>query len=267
MENLLQQLKWADGVIWLAALVGDGACALNPEITIEINQKMVQWLADNYSGRIVFMSTCSVYGAQDAVLDENSPTNPLSVYAVTKLGAESYLSTKNAIIFRLGTLFGVGDQFSRIRLDLVVNTLTVRAYLQGKISVFGGEQFRPLLHVIDAAQAAVDHVQSDFQGIFNLHSKNICIVDLAYQIKEHFPGVDIEQTPMNFQDTRNYRVSSEKAHHILNFNPCHSIDNGIQEIKGLLEQKRLKNVENPRYTNQTYLAMFNTHKIIIGGEI
>jgi hypothetical protein len=72
---------------------------------------------------------------------------------------------------------------------------------------------------------------------------------------------------MNFQDTRNYRVSSEKAHHILNFNPCHSIDNGIQEIKGLLEQKRLKNVENPRYTNQTYLAMFNTHKIIIGGEI
>jgi len=266
-ENLLSQLKWADGVIWLAALVGDGACALNPEITIEINQKMVQWLAENYNGRIVFMSTCSVYGAQDAVLDENSPTNPLSVYAATKLGAESYLPAKNSIIFRLGTLFGVGDQFARIRLDLVVNTLTVRAYQQGKLSVFGGEQFRPLLHVIDAAQAAVDHVQSNFHGIFNLHSKNVRIIDLAYQIKQHFPGVEIEQTPMKFQDTRNYRVSSEKAHHILNFNPRYSIDDGIQEIKELLEQKRIKNVENPRYTNQTYLAMFNTHKIIIGGEL
>ena len=167
----------------------------------------------------------------------------------------------------LGTLFGVGDQFARIKLDLVVNTLTVRAQQQGKISVFGGDQFRPLLHVIDAAQAAVDHIQSDYQGIFNLHSKNVRIVDLAYQIKEHFPSVEIEQTPMKFQDTRNYRVSSEKAHNILDFNPRYSIDDGIQEIKELLEQKRLKNVEDPRYTNQAYLAMFNTHKIIIGGEI
>jgi nucleoside-diphosphate-sugar epimerase len=261
-ERLLPQLKWADGVIWLAALVGDGTCALNPEITIEINQESVKWLADNYDGRIVFMSTCSVYGAQDAVLDESSTTDPLSVYAVTKLGAESYLLSRNAIIFRLGTLFGVGDQFARIRLDLVVNTLTVRAHQQGKVSVFGGEQFRPLLHVLDAAQAAADHVKSDHSGIYNLHRQNVRIVDLAYQVRNHFPDMEIEQTPMKFQDVRNYRVSCEKAQRLLNFNPCHSIDDGIEEIKGLLEQRRLKNVENPRYTNQTFLSMFNTHKNI-----
>jgi nucleoside-diphosphate-sugar epimerase len=259
-ENLLPQLKWADGVIWLAALVGDGTCALNPEITIEINQEPVKWLADNYDGRIVFMSTCSVYGAQDVVLDESSSTDPLSVYAVTKLGAESYLLSRNAIIFRLGTLFGVGDQFARIRLDLVVNTLTVRAQQQGKVSVFGGEQFRPLLHVLDAAQAAVDHVQSGHNGIYNLHRQNVRIVDLAYQVRNHFPDMEIEQTPMKFQDVRNYRVSSEKAQRLLNFSPCHSIDDGIEEIKKLLEQRRLKNVDNPRYTNQTFLSMFNTHK-------
>jgi nucleoside-diphosphate-sugar epimerase len=259
-ENLLPQLKWADGVIWLAALVGDGTCALNPEITIEINQKPVKWLADNYDGRIVFMSTCSVYGAQDAVLNESSPTEPLSVYAVTKLDAESYLLPKNAIIFRLGTLYGVGDRFARVRLDLVVNTLTVRAYQQGKVSVFGGDQFRPLLHVLDAAQAAVDHVQSDHKGIYNLHRQNVRIVDLAYQVRNHFPDMEIEQTPMKFQDARNYRVSSEKAQRMLNFNPSHSIDEGIEEIKELLEQRRLKNVDNPRYTNQAFLSMFNTHK-------
>jgi len=157
-ECMRPQLEWADAVVWLAALVGDGACALNPEVSVAINQQSVRWLAEHYDRRIVFMSTCSVYGAQDKILDESAPVNPLSVYAVTKLAAEKYLENKNAIIFRLGTLFGVGDVFSRVRLDLVVNTLTVRAHRYGKISVFGGDQFRPLLHVVDAAYAAVENL-------------------------------------------------------------------------------------------------------------
>ena len=139
-----QHSKWADAVIWLAAIVGDGACQLNPEITVEVNQEAVGWMARHFDGRIVFMSTCSVYGAQDNIeLNEDSPTAPLSMYAASKLAAETYLRSTNAIMFRLGTLFGVGDEFSRVRLDLVVNTLTVRAWQNGKISVFGGDQFRP----------------------------------------------------------------------------------------------------------------------------
>src|SRR5438105_3285211 len=84
-EELKKHLAHADAVVWLAALVGDGACALNPEISTEINQEAVAWLSQNFDGRIIFMSTCSVYGAQDGVLTEDSPTNPLSVYAATKL--------------------------------------------------------------------------------------------------------------------------------------------------------------------------------------
>jgi nucleoside-diphosphate-sugar epimerase len=261
-ENLLPQLKWADAVIWLAALVGDGACALNPDISIAINQEPVKYLAEHYKGRIIFMSTCSVYGAQDAVLDESSPTKPLSVYAVTKLAAENYLKDKNALTFRLGTLFGVGDNFARIRLDLVVNTITVRAQRQGKISVFGGDQFRPLLHVKDAARAAVDNLNTTATGIFNLTRQNVRIIDLAYQVRNHFPDLVIEQTPMMFQDTRNYRVSIEKAQKILGFKSLYSIDDGIEEIKELLESSRLKDTDNPRYTNQTFLSMFNTHKLM-----
>ena len=263
-ESLRPHLAWADAIIWLAALVGDGACALNPEVSVAINQESVRWLAEHYDRRVIFMSTCSVYGAQDKVLDETSPVNPLSVYAVTKLAAESYLQNRNAIIFRLGTLFGIGDIFSRIRLDLVVNTLAVRAHRYGKISVFGGDQFRPLLHVMDAAYAAVENLETSHTGVFNLQRQNVRIIDLAYQVRNHFPDLAVETTPMKFQDTRNYRVSSEKAREVFGFWPTHSIDEGIEEIKNLVVSRRLSDVDNPRYTNQTFLSMFNTHVKVAG---
>lgn len=258
-ERLLPHLAWADAVVWLAALVGDGACALNPEVTVEINQDSVKWLTEVFDRRIVFMSTCSVYGAQDATLDESSATGPLSAYAVTKLAAEEYLEDRNAIIFRLGTLFGVGDRFSRIRLDLVVNTLTVRAHRDGHIKVFGGDQFRPLLHVSDAAQAVLENLGTLNVGVFNLHKQNVRIIDLAYQVRNHFPDMVIEQTEVHFQDTRNYRVSSDKAARALGFRPQRSIDQGIEEVKALLVDGRIRDVENPRYINQAFLTNFSTH--------
>jgi nucleoside-diphosphate-sugar epimerase len=258
-ERLLPHLEWADAVIWLAALVGDGACALHPEVSTEVNQEAVAWLSKSFNGRIVFMSTCSVYGAQDDEVDENSPVNPLSVYAATKLGAEKYLRDKNAIVFRLGTLFGVGDRFSRLRLDLVLNVLTVRAFMHGKVTVFGGTQFRPLLHVRDVGRAAVLALESEQTGIFNLNRENVRIIDLAYQVRNHFPGLKIEATEMHFQDARNYRAGSGKAERELGFRPRYSIDDGIEEIKELLTSRRLRDVDNPRYTNQQFLSMFNTH--------
>jgi nucleoside-diphosphate-sugar epimerase len=252
-EKLLPHLKWADAVVWLAAIVGDGACQLKPELTKAINQDSVAWLADHFDGRIVFMSTCSVYGAQDKELDESSPTNPLSLYAETKLAAEKYLRHKNSIIFRLGTLFGVGDLYSRIRLDLVVNILTVRAHTEGKISVFGGNQFRPLLHVKDVARAVVMNLESEHKGIFNLARQNVRISDLAYQVRMHFPDLEIETTDMPFQDTRNYRVSAKKAEENFNFKSIHTIDEGIEELKYLVETKRIKDLQSARYSNQMFL--------------
>lgn len=259
-EKLLPLVQRSHAVVWLAALVGDGACQINPALTKEINTDTVQWLSENYDGRIIFMSTCSVYGAQDKELDETSPTNPLSAYAVSKLEAEKYLKNKNALIFRLGTLFGVGDQFSRIRLDLVVNVLTVKAHIHGKIDVFGGDQFRPLLHVKDVANTIADNLYSPSTGIFNLHKQNVRIIDLAYQVRNHFPDLKINHTDMPFQDTRNYRVNSDKAKKHLKFNPTCSIDQGIEEIKYLIETKRIKDIDNPRYSNQMYLTKINYEK-------
>ncbi len=265
-KKLLPLLKWADAVVWLAAIVGDGACAINPEISSEVNEDGVKWLAKNFDGRIIFMSTCSVYGAQDGVLDESSPTNPLSIYAVTKLGAEKYLKNKNALIFRLGTLFGLGDTYSRIRFDLVLNTLVARAYTEGKLKVFGGEQWRPLLHVRDAAQACADNLMTDYKGTYNLHFDNVRIKDLAEKVQSKFDNVELEVTEMKFEDSRNYKASSDKARSEIAFKPKYNIEDGIMEIKALLEDNRIKDINNPAYSNQAYLQMFNTHHFNNGDD-
>ena len=249
-------LKNYDAVVWLAALVGDGACAINPSLTHEINAETVGNLTKNFNGKIVFLSTCSVYGAQDGILNEDSSVNPLSEYASSKLIAEKYLEDSDAIIFRLGTLFGIGDQFSRIRLDLVVNILTTKALQDKKMSVFGGDQWRPLLHVKDVANAIDKTVQTDVNGIFNLHHKNYKIIELAEKIKEKIPDVVIETTPLPFQDTRNYQVSSEKLKVATGFEALIEIDQGINEVYDLISSNRIKDINDPRYSNQSFLQTF-----------
>jgi nucleoside-diphosphate-sugar epimerase len=245
-----------DTVVWIAALVGDGACNIDPKLTNEINFKSVEFLSQNFNGRIVFFSTCSVYGAQNQLLNENSSVNPLSLYASTKLKAENALKNKNAIIFRLGTLFGLSDKFARLRMDLVVNTLTAKAFIENKINVFGGEQYRPLLHVRDAAKAIYDSISSKEVGIFNLSLNNFKIIDIANAIKDHFPSLEILIEDIPFQDTRNYRVDNSKSLNLLNFKADILLLDGIKEIKKILMETRIKDINNPRYTNQKYLQIF-----------
>jgi len=255
-DLLKQQLNWADAVIWLAALVGDGACAINPKLTFEINANSLDWLKKNFQGRIVFLSTCSVYGAQDAILNEESETNPLSEYASSKLKAEEALNDTDSIIFRLGTLFGVSDTFARIRLDLVVNVLVTKALLEKKMSVFGGEQWRPLLHVNDVASAIDKTLDSSMKGIYNLHYKNYKIIEIAEEITKKVPDSVIETTPMPFQDSRNYRVSSDKLINESSFKPSFDLSVGIDEIYNLISEKRIKDVNDPRYSNQSFLQRY-----------
>ena len=249
-------LKEYDAVIWLAALVGDGACAINPSLTHEINSETVKNLVKNFKGKIVFLSTCSVYGAQEGVLDENSEVNPLSEYASSKLVAEKYLEDADAIIFRLGTIFGVGDQFSRIRLDLVVNILTTKAYIDKKMSVFGGEQWRPLLHVKDVANAIGHTLDTQTNGIFNLHYKNFKIIEIANEIKNKMSDVEIETTPLPFQDARNYQVSSDKLKDVTGFEANVDLKQGINEMHQLISSNRIKDINDPRYSNQNFLQTY-----------
>ena len=246
-----------DCIVWLAALVGDGACSINPGLTDEINFQTLKKLIKIYKKRIIFISTCSVYGAQNGLLSEKSNVNPLSHYASSKLKCEEILQKSNSIIFRLGTLFGVSDNYSRIRMDLVVNTLSAKAFFEKKMSVFGGDQFRPILHVKDVARAIEFVLLNSFNiGIYNLSYSNFKIIELAKRIKSHFNDVELIYDDKIFQDSRNYRVDNEKFNMKYNFECKYDIDYGVKELKDLINQKRIVDLYNPRYSNVDFLNKF-----------
>jgi nucleoside-diphosphate-sugar epimerase len=252
-EKLKKELNNIDVLVHLAAIVGDPACEINREETYNINQKSVQWISENFDGRIIFCSTCSVFGANQGILTEESDTNPLSTYAITKLKAEEYLYNKNSFIVRLGTLFGISDIFSRIRLDLVVNTLTHKTHYKNKMTVFGGEQYRPLLHVKDAAEAIFKAIDSEATGMYNIHYNNYKIIDIANIVHKYYPNSELEIVEQMFQDSRNYQVDSSKIRKKLNWNPQYNIDYGVKELQKIFSENRIKNTENERYYNHLYL--------------
>jgi len=241
-------------VIWLAALVGDGACAINPSLTEQLNYECVKWLVDNYKYKIVFMSTCSVYGINNDLIDESAITSPLSEYAETKLKAESYIIKNHHeyLIFRLGTLFGIGDQFSRLRLDLVTNILTLKATKSLPLTVFGGEQYRPLLHVKDVATATLYCLNNNINGMFNLAYKNYTIIEIAEAIISLVPGSEVIASDMKFEDLRNYKVTTDK---ILSkgWVPSYDLNSGIIEVYNVIKENRIMNPDDPIYSNAIYL--------------
>jgi nucleoside-diphosphate-sugar epimerase len=269
-ERLRPEIERADTVVWLAALVGDPACALDRALTRKINLDSVRWLCERFDGRIIFPSTCSVYGSQEEELDESSPTAPLSLYAETKLEAERVIMSRrpDSLVLRLATLAGVGDTYSRIRLDLVVNLLVMRAKLVGELQVFGGRQHRPLLHVRDVATAVVPQLGGTAAGIFNVGAENATILDVAERIVERVGDAEIQRIDTPFQDTRNYRVSFQRAAEELGFRPRHSIDDAIDEIAALIDAGRVTDLSLAAFSNLEALRPYlRPEAIPLGREV
>lgn len=253
-EKLGKMLPDFDIVVWLAALVGDGACAINTALTEEINFESVKWMTDHFHGTIVFMSTCSVYGMNNELIDESASPNPLSAYAATKLNAERYViaNADDYLIFRLGTLYGLGDAFSRLRFDLVVNVLTLRAVRGETLTVFGGQQWRPILHVRDVAHAVEYCLERNIRGLYNLSERNVEINDLALEIQKHIPGTKIVKQDMKFEDLRDYKVKNDKIL-ATGWRPKFTLPEGIEEMKRVFEEGRVTNTTDPVYSNVAYL--------------
>lgn len=253
-EKLINIINKSDIVIWLAAIVGDGACAVDPFLTQTINEDCVKWLVDNYKGKIVFTSTASVYGINNDLIGEDAQPNPISVYAKTKLKAEEYVINhcNNYLVFRLGTLFGIGDKLSRLRLDLVANILTKRATMGESLTVFGGDQWRPLLHVKDVSTAILFGIKNDINGLYNLSYKNYKICDIAKEIGEVISSANIKYQDIPFEDLRNYKVKNDKFIN-LGWKNEFDLKQGISEIYKVVSENRIKNINNPIYSNEGYL--------------
>jgi len=248
-------IERSDVVVHLAAIVGDTACDLIKEEAVDINlngTKNIGKLCKKFNKKLIFTSTCSVYGASNKILKENSKVLPLSIYALSKLAAENALEKIGGkfTIFRLATLFGYSH---RMRFDLVVNSFIEKAIREGKITVFGGNQWRPFLHVRDAAEAIIRCIEKDFfeKEILNLSYMNIKIIDLAREIGRML-GCEIKIIK-EIKDPRNYRVNSDKARNELGFNPKRGIENAVMEIKKAFENRKLRDVDPSLYNNFEYL--------------
>ncbi|MBI4143016.1 NAD(P)-dependent oxidoreductase [Candidatus Uhrbacteria bacterium] len=251
-ERLKPHLAWADAVIWLAALVADGACAMYPELAVELNNRAVAWFVANYDGRIIFPSTSLAYGIGDAPFTEDAPLRPQTLYQETKVAAERHLAGR-ALVLRLATLFGLATSDARPRFDLVPNLFTMRACVGDVLTVRGGQQYRGFCHVRDVAQVMADHVGTAIIGPFNLVMENERIIDLTARIQRHVPIARVDVQPADRSATGDVRLDATHARTVLGFQPRHTLDDGIREISELVTSGRLRDARSARYSNEASL--------------
>jgi nucleoside-diphosphate-sugar epimerase len=251
-----QEIDDIGAIIHLAAIVGDGACQALPELTVQTNEvfvrKLVSYLEERKPDvRLIFASTASVYGEAANIVTECSPTRPLSLYAGTKLAAEDAIVTSsltNWVIFRLGTLFGLSASYGRIRADLVVNILTFKACQGEPMTIFGGEQWRPLMHVMDVGAIICKAVFETFKGTYLLSHDNFTIRQIADIIAKEVPGSSVNYAESKFEDLRNYRVDNSKSH-MVHLYAKTTLEEGVRKMRDALLSGRIKNPWIPRYHN------------------
>jgi len=264
IRDVAHAVQGVQGVVALAAVVGDPACEVDPRETMTINFESTRCLLDacREAGvqRLVFASSCSVYGANgDELLREESHLNPVSLYARTRIMSEEVLLQERGpvevIILRLSTVCGLSR---RMRFDLMVNTITARAAVDGRVKVIGAEQWRPHLHVRDAAAGfacAIEAPPQAAQGnIFNVghESQNFTIGEVAEKVAHRLPNTVVEYANGN-GDRRSYRVSFERIRKHLGFVPTLTVDDAIDEIHTAIDSGRVTNYEDEQYHNVKWI--------------
>lgn len=261
--DLAKAVRDVQDVIHLAAIVGDPACAVDKDVTRTVNiesSKSLVELADHYDvERLIFASSCSVYGAAPAslLLNEGSHKNPVSLYAETRILSEDiFKRAKNACVtsLRLATVFGWAW---RMRFDLVVNIFTAMATKLGKVELFGGGQYRPFVHCSDAARAFIAALEAPRESVHNeefnvgSESMNMTIRQLADEVARVLPGTQVFAKE-GMDDERNYRVDFSKIRWILKFEPKVSIADGILEMSQRMKDNAYDNWRDDRYHNLKY---------------
>lgn len=260
MRAVVKSMKDVDTVIHLASLVGEPASKLDPRTTMEINYLASRNLADLaklYNVRkFIFASTCTVYGAQPSKkLSEKSKVKPIDLYGNTKLLSEKAIfeAFEKPTILRLSTLFGLSK---RMRFDLAINLFAAQASNNEKLTIFGGDQYRPFLHVADAAEAFIMAFEKNLSGIYNVVGENVKIEDAAFMVQKEIP-VKVEYSK-TIVDKRDYIVSGEKFNKE-GFSAKRNIIETIKEIHQTFEDGKIKNYKNSIYSN--YKSLFESEDI------
>ena len=252
-KKLLQELVGLnDVIIPLAAIVGMPACKANPELTVAVNYQqvadIVEVLRDDQ--KLILPNTNSQYGSSDSIITEESPFNPLSLYAKTKCDAENtMLANGNGVSLRLATVFGVSP---RMRTDLLVNDFVYKSVVDGYLVLFEAHFKRNYIHVQDIArtfQFIIENYEKCKGQAFNvgLSTANLSKLELAEKIKSHIPSLVIKQDDFKEDfDKRNYIVSNEKLES-LGWKPIYDLDYGIKQL--MSAYKIVINKNNQNFTN------------------
>lgn len=264
IHALVRAARGADAVIHLGAIVGDPACALDPRQAVDVNYRATRLIRDVCRGlgvnRLIFTSTCSVYGVNEEIIDEESALNPVSVYAASKIASERAVLEDiepgfAPTVLRLATVFGWS---ARPRFDLVVNLLSAKALLENQIDVFNPHQWRPFIHLADAARAFTACLEAPVERvsgqIFNAGDDdlNMTLGVLGETFEKVFPGVRVN-TVVNESDRRSYRVSFQRIRDGIGFRCTTSIEAGIHELRCMITESEITDYTDQRYSNVKHL--------------
>lgn len=239
-------LEGVEAIIHLSSVANDPCGDLDPKLTWEISCLATMQLADRAARlgirRFIYASSGSVYGVKDEPqVTEDLELLPVSEYNKTKMVAErvllSYAGEMSVQIIRPATVCGYSP---RMRLDVSVNMLTMQALTREHITVFGGDQTRPNIHIDDIADVymfMLDHPQHT--GVYNAGFENLSIMEIAGRVVEHAPA---KITVSASNDPRSYRVNSDKLL-ALGFRPKKTVNDAIREIVHRFRAGELKDEE------------------------
>jgi nucleoside-diphosphate-sugar epimerase len=257
-------LSGADAVVHLAAIVGDPACAKDPEVSREVNVEGSRALVEDAKRlgveQLVFASTCSNYGrmADPTVpITEDGELAPVSLYAEQKVGIEKALlgAETNGMAktcLRFATVYGLAP---RMRFDLTVNEFTLWLWSDRQLEVFGEQFWRPYIHVRDAGRAVrtvLDAPREQVAGqVFNAgrSGENYRKLDLVEEIQSQLPGRGDVSYVRRDEDPRDYKVSFDKIRETLGFQTEMTVPDGIAEVIAALDAGELPDAFDARYRN------------------
>lgn len=268
IEVVKEAIRGCDAVIHLACISNDPSFELNPELGRSINLDAFVPLVRGAKAagvkRFIYASSSSVYGVKEGVeVTEDLPLEPLTDYSRFKAECEALLAKERepgftTVTIRPATVCGYSP---RQRLDVVVNILTNLGYHKGEISVFGGNQLRPNIHIEDMTDAyllLLSASSEEVDGkIFNAGYENHSVMQLAEMVRRNVgQHARLEVRPTN--DMRSYHVSSRKIRDELGFEARHSIEDAVVDLIRAFKEGRLPDsLEDPRYFNIKMMQKVN----------
>ena len=267
-KKIKETIKNHDIVIHLACISNDPSFEINPKLGKSINldafRPLLEMSIDANIKRFIYASSSSVYGIKNTLdVNETMSLNPLTDYSIFKADCEKIIAEYKSndfstVTLRPATVCGFSP---RQRLDVVVNILTNLAYHKRKISVFGGDQLRPNIHIedmVDAYITLVDATHNIINGeIYNVGCQNNSVRGLAEIVKKVIgPDVELETIPTD--DNRSYHISSKKIKKDLKFETKKSIEQAVKDLKRSFELGMLPNsLSDEKYFNLKRMQSIN----------